>query len=194
MERPPLRRSSPTAISSLMTIGERVTDFITTSWPRSMRLAMVTSPSRVSSGTVPISRRYMRTGSLVFSSEPGVRSRSLVAFVRVFLDDGFAFAGYGGHFDGARGFGRRLIFVNFNAVAFKRREKVVDLFRGMHFRRKGIVYFVIQQVAALFADGDELAYRIIFFFKADYCHKFLPQSDDKPVRFGADARDAQTDA
>ena len=41
-----------------------------------MRLAISTSPSRVSSGTVPISRRYMRTGSLVFSSVPGVRSSS----------------------------------------------------------------------------------------------------------------------
>ena len=36
-------------------------------WPRSMRLASSISPSRVSSGTVPISRRYMRTGSLVLS-------------------------------------------------------------------------------------------------------------------------------
>ena len=51
-------------------IGERVIVLRTSIWPRSMRLAMVTSPSRVSSGTVPISRRYMRTGSLVFSSIP----------------------------------------------------------------------------------------------------------------------------
>ena len=50
--------------------------FITRIWPRSIRLAISTSPSRVSSGTVPISRRYMRTGSLVFSSVPGVRSSS----------------------------------------------------------------------------------------------------------------------
>ena len=32
-----------------------------------MRSAISISPSRVSSGTVPISRRYMRTGSLIFS-------------------------------------------------------------------------------------------------------------------------------
>ena len=31
-----------------------------------MRLAISTSPSRVSSETEPILRRYMRTGSLVF--------------------------------------------------------------------------------------------------------------------------------
>ncbi len=36
-----------------------------------MRLASSISPSRVSSGTVPISRRYMRTGSLVLSPDPG---------------------------------------------------------------------------------------------------------------------------
>jgi hypothetical protein len=36
-----------------------------TTWrsPASMRRAISTSPSRVSSGTRPISRRYMRTGS-----------------------------------------------------------------------------------------------------------------------------------
>src|SRR6266566_873770 len=54
MERTPLRKSSPTAINSLMTIGERVMERMTTSWPRSMRFAIVTSPSRVSSGTVPV--------------------------------------------------------------------------------------------------------------------------------------------
>ena len=36
--------------------------------PASMRLAMAISPSRLSSSTEPISRRYMRTGSSVRSS------------------------------------------------------------------------------------------------------------------------------
>ena len=44
----------------------------------------------------------------------------------------------------------------------------------MDLRRKRVVYFVVEQVAALFAHGDELAYRIIFLFKAYCCHKFLP--------------------
>lgn len=57
-------------------MGVRETWRMTASLPRSMRLAISTSPSRVSSGTVPISRRYMRTGSLVLSSVPGVRSSS----------------------------------------------------------------------------------------------------------------------
>jgi hypothetical protein len=34
----------------------------------------------------------------------------------------------------------------------------------MDFRRKGIVDFVVEQVTALFANGNELPYRIIFFF------------------------------
>jgi hypothetical protein len=46
----------------------------------------------------------------------------------------------------------------------------------MHFGRKRIVYFVIEQVSALFANGNELAYCIVFFFKT-CCHKFLPKSD-----------------
>ncbi len=50
---------------------------MTASLPRSMRRAISTSPSRVSSGTVPISRRYIRTGSFVLSSAPGVRSSSI---------------------------------------------------------------------------------------------------------------------
>src|SRR5277367_2654784 len=35
----------------------------------------------------------------------------------------------------------------------------------MHFRGKRIVHFVIQQVAALFANHNELLYCLIFFFK-----------------------------
>ncbi len=76
MLRTPRLRSSPRPTISRITMDEREMAFITRIWPRSMRLAISTSPSRVSSGTVPISRRYMRTGSLVFSSVPGVRSSS----------------------------------------------------------------------------------------------------------------------
>src|SRR3954468_8684714 len=41
--------------------------------PPSIRLAISISPSRVSSSTVPISRMYMRTGSVV--TEVGIHSR-----------------------------------------------------------------------------------------------------------------------
>src|SRR5207245_499486 len=64
------------ASNCLLKIVEREIALRARNCPRSMRLAISTSPSRVSNGTVPISRRYMRTGSLVFSSAPGVRSSS----------------------------------------------------------------------------------------------------------------------
>ncbi len=68
-------------MTALMMAGMREIDLMTESLPRSIRLAIATSPSRVSSGTVPISRRYMRTGSLVLSRAPGVRSSSIPSSV-----------------------------------------------------------------------------------------------------------------
>ncbi len=45
--------------------GKHATAHITSRRPSSIRLAMLISPSRVNSSTVPISRIYMRTGSVV---------------------------------------------------------------------------------------------------------------------------------
>ena len=50
---------------ALMVIGLSQIPPIIISRPASMRLAMAISPSRVSSSTEPISRKYMRTGSSV---------------------------------------------------------------------------------------------------------------------------------
>jgi hypothetical protein len=50
----------------------------------------------------------------------------------------------------------------------------------MHFRRKRIVHFVVQQVAALLADGNELAYSIVFFFKPYCCHKSSKRRNPSP--------------
>ena len=72
----PVSRSSPIFRSSLTAMGEREIAFWVLSWPRSILFAIATSPSRVSKGTTPISRRYKRTGSLVFSSAPAERSSS----------------------------------------------------------------------------------------------------------------------
>ena len=62
--------------ASRMIRGDRERDLLTLRCPRSMRLASSISPSRVSSGTVPISRKYMRTGSLVLSPKSCARSSS----------------------------------------------------------------------------------------------------------------------
>ena len=93
----------------------------------------------------------------------------------VFL--GFVVSALDRHFHSTRGLGGGLILINLDAIALERSEEIVDFFRGMHFRGERIVHFVVQQVAAFFADGNELAYRVVFFFKAYCCHKFLPQSD-----------------
>ena len=125
----------------LAMVGVREIDLMTASLPRSMRLAMATSPSRVSSGTVPISRRYMRTGSLVLSSAPGVRSssgpssapsrsKSFVAAVRlVGVDD-------------------------LDAGAAERVEQVVEVFRRGDLRREHLVDLVVEEVALFLADAE----------------------------------------
>ena len=78
-------------------------------------------------------------------------------------------------FYGQRRFGCRLVFVNLDTVALKSGQKVIDLFRRVHLGRKRIVHFVVKQVAALFADGNEGFYRFVFFFK-NLRHKSSTQS------------------
>ena len=56
---------SPKAFISLMVTEQLATAEITSFCPASIFLAMVTSPSRVRSEMVPISLRYMRTGSSI---------------------------------------------------------------------------------------------------------------------------------
>ena len=77
MVRSPFFIWSPMSMTCWTTTGIRETALMIDSLPRSMRLAISTSPSRVSRGTVPISRRYIRTGSLVLSIALGVRSSSM---------------------------------------------------------------------------------------------------------------------
>jgi len=61
----PSRCWSNSSISSWIDQGKLASADCTWLRPSSMRLAMAISPSRVSSSTVPISRMYMRTGSVV---------------------------------------------------------------------------------------------------------------------------------
>src|SRR6266478_1432010 len=75
----------------------------------------------------------------------------------------------------ARRFRRRLILVNLDTVPLERRQQIINLFRGMYFGGQRIVYLVIKQIAALFADRNQRAYCFVFFFKT-LRHKLLPQS------------------
>ena len=133
-------------MTALVIAGMREIDLMTESLPCSMRLAMATSPSRVSSGTVPISRRYMRTGSLVLSSAPGVRSSSgpspsaVLALHPVALAVGL------------------LGVDQVDAGAAERGEQLFEIFgRRRQVGGQQIADLVVEQVALLLADDDQLA-------------------------------------
>ena len=72
----PAANSSPILKSSATAIGERDKALCALFSPASIRLAIETSCSRFSSGTVPISRRYNLTGSEPLSNSPAERSSS----------------------------------------------------------------------------------------------------------------------
>ena len=148
--RSPALSWSPMRMTALMIAGMREIDLITESLPRSMRLAMATSPSRVSSGTVPISRRYIRTGSLVLSSAPGREvelhavfggpGRTLAALHRVAL--AVALLGVD----------------QVDAGVAEHREQLVQVLgiRGQ-LGRQDVVHLVVEEIALFLADDDELA-------------------------------------
>src|SRR5713226_156761 len=131
--------------------GVREIDVMMARSPRAMRRAIATSPSRVSNGTVPISRRYLRTGSLVLSSAPAVRSSSSssapsaierclvppVLLVRV--DD-------------------------LDARAAEGLEQLVELVGGGDVRRQQLVDLVVRQVAFFLVAGDQLPDLVVLFF------------------------------
>ena len=146
----PRFRSSPIAMISRMTMGERESAFRTRSWPRSMRLAISTSPSRVSSGTVPISRRYMRTGSLVFSSVPGreIQFHVLAGFD---LSSNFFSARFGSleHIDPLRTDGGK---------------QVLEIVGGMHVVRDEVIHLVIGEITLLFAHIDQFFDIVVLVF------------------------------
>ena len=100
---------------------------IIASRPASMRLAMAISPSRDSSSTEPISRRYMRTGSSVRSA--GSELRVATAVVPRRLDD---FAAFGLFLVGGLGvflvrLFRVLAFDDIDAHLAEHRVHVLDL-------------------------------------------------------------------
>ncbi len=145
MERTPRFRSSPMARISRITMGERESAFSTRSWPRSMRLAISTSPSRVSSGTVPISRRYMRTGSLVFSSAPGVRSSSTSSPASM----------SGSYFLSRPADGSFGSFEDVDSLRADGGQQVLEVLGRMQVVGKQVVDLVVGQVALLLACIDQ---------------------------------------
>ena len=131
---------------------------IIVSRPASMRLAMAISPSRESSSTEPISRRYMRTGSSV---------RSVGSFVRLADDDGprrrrlDELAALALLVVGRIGRRRRLLALlgllgldDVDAHLGELAEHVLDLLGGELLGRQHLVQLVIGDVAALLRELD----------------------------------------
>ena len=135
------------ATISWIASGARESDLRTVFWPRSMRRAISTSPSRVSSGTAPISRRYMRTGSLTFSPTPAGRSRSRSSsFFELLLE--------------VLGF-----FENLDSGAVEAREHILQ-FRaaGQISGGQNFAHLVVQDVALLLAQLYESFEPLVFVF------------------------------
>ena len=122
---------------------------IIASRPASMRLAMAISPSRDSSSTEPISRRYMRTGSSVRSVGSDLRGRNRRR-ARGFdeIADFGLFLLVGGGFFAPR---LPLVFAldDVDAHLVEHRIDVFDLVGGDLLRRQDGVQFVMGDIAAL---------------------------------------------
>ncbi len=121
-----------------ITSGDRDSALSTMVCPRSIRLAISTSPSRVSSGTAPISRRYMRTGSLVLSL-PAVGEIQIQNLV--------------GFFD----FGVELrLFEDLDAGHIETCQQIVQVRATAQIGGQQLADFVVQNVALFLAHGHQV--------------------------------------
>ena len=128
--------------------GARASDFRTVFCPRSMRRAISTSPSRVSSGTVPISRRYMRTGSLIFSPTPAGSSRSRISSP----SSSFLIEILG-------------LFQDFDAGDIQAGQDVLEFGAAGDIAGQNFADFVVQDVALLLAHLYEPLQPLVFIFQ-----------------------------
>jgi hypothetical protein len=116
--------------------------------PCSMRLAISTSPSRVSSETLPILRRYMRTGSLVRDGSSSVSSSRFGMTLRV---ASFGFCGVL----------RLLAREHLDALVDQSLLPLAELLGVDEVRRQQLVQLVVGDVALLLAEGNELLLELL---------------------------------
>ena len=121
--------------------------------PSSMRLAISISPSRVSSSTEPISRMYMRTGSVVRpNSESTVDSAASASSSTSSSGDAAAGASRG---DQQRFRVRRLV-VDLDAHVAERGDDRLDLLRVHQVVGQVVVDLGVGEEAALLAELDQV--------------------------------------
>ncbi len=149
------RRASPAATAAYwfsrnsMVPGNSDRAWRTCSRPSSMRLAMRISPSRVSSSTVPISRMYMRTGSVVRPNSLSTVASAAAASSAVVV------VGRHGGVGQQQFLGIRRLLVDRDAHVVDHVDDVFDLLRIDDVVREVIVDFAIGQVTLLLAAGDQ---------------------------------------
>jgi hypothetical protein len=128
-----------------------------------MRFAIAISPSRVSSSTVPISRMYMRTGSVVRpNSASTVVASACGGFFGGFLvgDDGLAHQ---------QRLGVRCLFVHRNAHVVDHLHDVFDLLRIDDLGRQVVVDLGVGEEALFLAARDQqLELRLAVFRRAGW--------------------------
>ena len=124
-----------------------------------MRLAMRISPSRVSSSTVPISRMYMRTGSVVRPSSASTRRERRGGFLGGFV------VGRDRGLGEQQRLGVRCLLVHRDAHVVNHVDDVFDLLRIDDLGRQVIVDLAIGEVALFLAARDQqLELRLAFVF------------------------------
>ena len=119
--------------------------------PSSIRLAISISPSRVSSSTEPISRMYMRTGSVVRpNSESSVDAAASAS-------SSTSSAGtVGGRLGHQQRFGVGRLVVDLDAHVADHRDDAFDLLGIEDVVGQVVVDLGVRQVAALLAEHDQL--------------------------------------
>ena len=144
--------ASPICMMVRAVVGVREIDLMTASLPRSIRLAISTSPSRVSerdrahlaqvhaNGVVGLVERARREVELEFFCPLARPVEQLVFAVGLLgIDD-------------------------LDARAAERAEQIVQFVRRRDVSGQELVDFVVEQIALFFADGDELPHLVVFFF------------------------------
>ena len=137
---------------SAIVVGQAEIAWIMCFRPSSMRLAISISPSRVSSSTEPISRMYMRTGSVVRPNSESTRGQRRFG---CFLD--VVVGGRGGRrFGHQQRFGVRRLVVDLDAHVVDHGDDGLDLLGVEHVVGQVVVDLGVGEVAALLAEHDQV--------------------------------------
>ena len=143
--------------------------------PSSMRLAISISPWRVSSSTVPISRMYMRTGSVVRPNSASTLASAASASSAASSSFDTAAS------DSSHRLGVRRFFVHRDTHVIDHVDDVFDLLWIDDVVGQVVVDLGIGQVALFLAAGNQIFELLSLLARGNYCCTFFSQ-DGNPCR------------